>query len=257
MNETSNNFEFEICANSVESCLAAQEGGADRVELCAGIPEGGTTPSHGDIVTARRLLNTTKLHVIIRPRGGDFTYSDLEMDIMAADIDACREAGVDGVVFGCLTPEGDIDIDKNAKLMAHVGQMAATFHRAFDRCRNPLDALDQLEQLGFNRVLTSGQQKTAEKGIPLLYKLHKRAGKNIAIMAGCGVNERNIFKIHVETDVTQFHFSARESVLSTCQYMGGNVRMGGKDTDEAYREVTTARRVRHTIKELRGEMENQ
>ena len=164
MNETSNNFEFEICANSVESCLAAQEGGADRVELCAGIPEGGTTPSHGDIVTARRLLNTTKLHVIIRPRGGDFTYSDLEMDIMAADIDACREAGVDGVVFGCLTPEGDIDLDKNAKLMAHVGQMAATFHRAFDRCRNPLDALGQLEQLGFNRVLTSGQQKTAEKG---------------------------------------------------------------------------------------------
>ena len=256
MNETSNNFEFEICANSVESCLAAQEGGADRVELCAGIPEGGTTPSYGDIITARRLLNTTKLHVIIRPRGGDFTYSDLEMDIMAADIDACREAGVDGVVFGCLTPEGDIDLDKNAKLMAHVGQMAATFHRAFDRCRNPLDALGQLEQLGFNRVLTSGQQKTAEKGIPLLYKLHKRAGKNIAIMAGCGVNERNIFKIHVETDVTQFHFSARESVLSACQYMGGNVRMGGKDTDEAYREVTTARRVRHTIKELRGEKEN-
>ena len=98
MNKTSNNFEFEICANSVESCLAAQEGGADRVELCAGISEGGTTPSFGDIVTARRLLSDTKLHVIIRPRGGDFTYSDLEMDIMAADIDACKQAGVDGVV---------------------------------------------------------------------------------------------------------------------------------------------------------------
>ena len=196
MNKTSNNFEFEICANSVESCLAAQEGGADRVELCAGISEGGTTPSFGDIVTARRLLSDTKLHVIIRPRGGDFTYSDLEMDIMAADIDACKQAGVDGVVFGCLTPEGDIDIERNAKLMAHVGNMAATFHRAFDRCRNPLDALDQLEELGFNRVLTSGQQKTAEKGIPLLYKLQKKAGKGIAIMAGCGVNERNIFKIH-------------------------------------------------------------
>ena len=172
---------------------------------------------------------------------------------MAADIDACKQAGVDGVVFGCLTPEGDIDVERNAKLMAHVGNMAATFHRAFDRCRNPLDALDQLEELGFNRVLTSGQQKTAEKGIPLLYKLQKKAGKGIAIMAGCGVNERNIFKIHVETDVTQFHFSARESVLSSCEYMSGNVRMGGKDTDESYREVTTARRVNHTIKELRSE----
>ena len=91
MDETGNNFEFEICANSVESCLAAQEGGANRVELCAGIPEGGTTPSYGDIVTARRLLSKTKLHVIIRPRGGDFTYSDLEMDIMEADIEACKK----------------------------------------------------------------------------------------------------------------------------------------------------------------------
>lgn len=252
MDETGNNFEFEICANSVESCLAAQEGGANRVELCAGIPEGGTTPSYGDIVTARGLLSKTKLHVIIRPRGGDFTYSDLEMDIMEADIEACKMAGVDGVVFGCLTPEGDIDIEKNARLMARVGNMAATFHRAFDRCRNPLDALEQIAKLGFSRVLTSGQQKTAEKGIPLLYKLHKKAGDSIAIMAGCGVNERNIFKIHCQTNVTQFHFSARESVQSPCAYMGGNVKMGGHDTDESYREVTTARRVSHTIMELRN-----
>ncbi len=252
MDKTNNDFEFEICANSVESCLAAQEGGADRVELCAGIPEGGTTPSHGDIITARKLLNKTKLHVIIRPRGGDFTYSDLEMDIMIADIEVCKKAGVDGVVFGCLTPEGDVDIGRNAKLMAHVGQMAATFHRAFDRCRNPFAALEQIEQLGFNRVLTSGQQRTAEKGIPLLYKLQLKAGDNIAIMAGCGVNERNIFKIHVETNVSQFHFSARESIPSPCSYMGGSVRMGGKDADETYREVTTARRVSHTISELRN-----
>lgn len=134
--------------------------------------------------------------------------------------------------------------------MACVGNMAATFHRAFDRCRNPLDALEQIAKLGFSRVLTSGQQKTAEKGIPLLYKLHKKAGDSIAIMAGCGVNERNIFKIHCQTNVTQFHFSARESVQSPCAYMGGNVKMGGHDTDESYREVTTARRVSHTIMEL-------
>ncbi len=110
-------FKFEICANSVESCLAAQEGGANRVELCAGIPEGGTTPSYGEIKVARKLLNETKLHVIIRPRGGDFLYTPLEIERMEEDIRLCRELGVDGVVIGCLTEDGEVDMEANRRLV--------------------------------------------------------------------------------------------------------------------------------------------
>ena len=137
-------FEIEVCANSVESCLAAQRGGADRVELCMGIPEGGTTPSYGEIKMAREVLTKTRLHVIIRNRGGDFLYTEQELQRMTTDIDLCRELGVDGVVFGCLTAEGDIDRAANAFLMAHAKGMSTTFHRAFDRCRNPGKALEEI-----------------------------------------------------------------------------------------------------------------
>ena len=132
-------FKFEICANSVESCLAAQEGGANRVELCAGIPEGGTTPSYGEIKVARKLLNETKLHVIIRPRGGDFLYTPLEIERMEEDIRLCRELGVDGVVIGCLTEDGEVDMEANRRLVelakgdSELKPMSVTFHRAFDR----------------------------------------------------------------------------------------------------------------------------
>ena len=162
MNRT--DFEIEICANSVESCIEAQKGGANRVELCMGIPEGGTTPSYGEIKMAREVLKETRLHVIIRNRGGDFLYTKQELQRMAMDIDLCRDLGVDGVVFGCLTPEGDIDLAANEYLMSHTKGMSVTFHRAFDHCREPEKALEQLIALGFERVLTSGQQPTAEKG---------------------------------------------------------------------------------------------
>ena len=176
---TNKTFQFEVCANSVESCLAAQKGGAHRVELCAGIPEGGTTPSYGEIVTARKVLTTTRLHVIIRPRGGDFLYSDLEMERMIADIDVARQIGADGVVFGCLTEEGDIDMTKNRLLMEHSEGLSTTFHRAFDRCRDPRQALEQIISLGFDRILTSGAQPTAEQGISLLKELHDQAADRI------------------------------------------------------------------------------
>ncbi|MBQ6211187.1 MAG: copper homeostasis protein CutC, partial [Prevotella sp.] len=144
-------FLFEVCANSVESCLAAQEGGADRVELCAGIPEGGTTPSYGEIRQARKLLSSTLLHVIIRPRGGDFLYSPLELERMETDIEMCRQMGVDGVVLGCLTADGEIDMENNARLLASAKGMGVTFHRAFDHCQHPERALEQLIELGFDR----------------------------------------------------------------------------------------------------------
>lgn len=242
---------FEVCANGVESCMAAQEGGADRVELCAGIPEGGTTPSYGEIKIARRLLNTTRLHVIIRPRGGDFLYTPLEVERMEEDIRMCRQLGVDGVVIGCLKADGSIDIENNQRLKDAAGDMSVTFHRAFDRCTNPMLALKQLCELGIDRILTSGQQPTAEQGIDLLRTLNKAAAGRIKILAGCGVNENNISKIHEETGVNEFHFSARIPVKSHMQYANPNVYMGDKDADESTLMYTSAERVKATISKLK------
>ena len=229
-------FEFEVCTNSVESCIAAQRAGADRVELCMGIPEGGTTPSYGELQMARNLLKETRLHVIIRNRGGDFLYAPQELER--------------GVVFGCLTPEGDIDKAANTFLLEHAKGMSVTFHRAFDRCRDPKEALKEIIALGFDRVLTSGQQPTAEQGIPLLRQLHVLADNRIILMAGCGVNESNIARIHKETGVHAFHFSAREPKHSLMTYANPAVFMGKPGTDEDTILITTERRVRNTIDAL-------
>ncbi|MEG2331544.1 MAG: copper homeostasis protein CutC [Bacteroides sp.] len=243
-------YRFEICTNSVESCLAAQEGGAQRVELCAGIPEGGTTPSWGEIATARELLQI-KLHVIIRPRGGDFLYSPVELSTMVKDIEAARQLRADGVVFGCLTADGEIDLDAMKTLMKAAEGLSVTFHRAFDVCRQPQQALEQLIALGCERILTSGQQATAEQGIPLLKELHQQAAGRIILLAGCGVNEGNIARIASETGIREFHFSARECVKSGMRYKNEGVSMGGTvRIDEYERNVTTAERVRKTISSI-------
>ena len=192
------NYLFEVCTNSVESCIAAQEGGANRVELCAGIPEGGTTPSYGEIAMAREVLTTTRLHVIIRPRGGDFLYSPIEIKTMLKDIEMARRLGADGVVFGCLTANGEIDVPVMEQLMEASEGLSVTFHRAFDVCRDASKALEQIINLGCDRILTSGQQATAELGIPLLKELRERAKGRIILLAGCGVNEKNICRIAKE-----------------------------------------------------------
>ncbi len=240
----------EICANGVESCLAAQEGGADRVELCAGIPEGGTTPSYGEIKVARRVLTTTRLHVIIRPRGGDFLYTDLEVERMAEDIAMCRQLGVDGVVFGCLNADGTFDLEKNRYLIECSRGMSVTCHRAFDRAVNPEQALEDVIALGFDRILTSGQQPKAEQGIDLLARLNRQADGRIILMAGSGVTEQNIRRIREATGLNEFHFSGRESVDSAMQYVNPNLYMGRPGANEAALDYTTARRVSDTIAQL-------
>ena len=258
-------FLFEVCANSVESCIAAQQGGADRVELCAGIPEGGTTPSYGEIKQARQMLDEgvrqglkpTRLHVIIRPRGGDFLYTELELQRMIDDIRICRELGADGVVFGCLRPDGTLDTEANACLLEAAlstvnSQLSITFHRAFDRCANPATALEELITQGFDRVLTSGQQPTAQLGIPLLKTLHEQARGRIIILAGCGVNEQNIRRIHEGTGITEFHFSAREPLRSQMQFSNPDVYMGAVGADEDTILRTTSRRVSATIVALKS-----
>lgn len=243
-------YSFEICANSVRSCLAAQDGGAHRVELCAAIPEGGTTPSYGEIALARELLHI-KLHVIIRPRVGDFMYSSLEIKSMLKDIEMCRKLGVDGVVFGCLTETGDVNMQLMNELIDASKGMSVTFHRAFDMCRNPQEALEQIIQLGCDRILTSGQQNTAEKGISLLKELNAQAAGRIILLAGSGVNAANIAKIAAETGIKEFHFSARANFPSEMNYRNSAVSMGGTvRIDEYELPFTTPEKVREIIQSL-------
>ena len=184
MTQEKPNYKLEVCANSVASCLAAQEGGAYRVELCAGIPEGGTTPSHGEIAVVRELLNI-RLNVIIRPRGGDFLYSDLEHRVMLKDIETACALGVDGIVIGCLTPEGEVNMARNRELIVAAGEMSVTFHRAFDMCRDPFESLERIIELGCDRILSSGQEPKAEQGATT-EKLVEQAGDRIIIMPGSG-----------------------------------------------------------------------
>lgn len=242
---------IEICANSVESAVKAQEGGAYRVELCAGIPEGGTTPSFGEIRMARQLLQRTKLHVIIRPRGGDFLYNYQEQEIMLHDIKVARQLGADGVVFGCLTAEGNVDIPTMKKLMNAVGNMSVTFHRAFDMCRDPKEALEQIIELGCDRILTSGQEADAVTGIPLLKKLVEQADGRIIIMPGCGINPSNIREIAEQTGTHEFHFSGRSTCESGMIYRNTKVSMGGTVKIEEYQKnVTNPEIVKAAVDEM-------
>lgn len=242
-------YKFEICANSVASCIAAQEGGADRVELCSGIPEGGTTPSFGMIRKARESISIA-LNVIIRPRGGDFLYSKSELEEMAYDIRIVKELGADGLVFGCLTKEGNVDKAAMSMLMEAAEGLPVTFHRAFDHSADPLQALEDIIDLGCARILTSGCRPTAMQGAPLLARLVKAAGDRIIIMPGCGVNESNIAEIARLSGAREFHFSAREPVESGMLFRNPDVAMGSED--DPYGTVrTTAARVAATIKPLK------
>lgn len=245
------NYKIEICANSIASCLEAQKGGAHRVELCASIPEGGTTPSYASIALARELLNI-KLHIIIRPRGGDFLYSALEHQIMLKDIEMAKKLNVDGIVIGCLTPQGDVDMQRNRELIDAAEGMSVTFHRAFDMCRNPFESMENIISLRCDRILTSGRKPKAEQGIPLIRQLVKQADERIIIMPGSGINEYNIAKIAHETGAKEFHLSVREKIESNMIYRNPNLSMGGTTItiDEYAQEITSASRVAKALKNL-------
>ncbi|MDD4729051.1 MAG: copper homeostasis protein CutC [Dysgonamonadaceae bacterium] len=244
-------YKIEICANSVASCLEAQKGGAHRVELCAGIPEGGTTPSYGEIALAREMLNI-KLNVIIRPRGGDFLYSDIEHQTMLHDIEIAKKLGVNGVVIGCLTADGEIDLERNKELIDAAKGISVTFHRAFDMCKDPFKSLEQIILLGCDRILSSGQQPTAEEGVELLKQLVKKADNRIIVMPGSGINEQNIASIALKTNAKEFHFSARESIKSKMEYRNPNLKLGGTviSIDEYAQNITDSDKVKRTISNL-------
>lgn len=248
-------FRFEVCANSVESCMEAERGGAHRIELCTNMAEGGTTPSYG-AMQAVRCASAIHIQVLIRPRGGDFLYTPLEKKAMMEDVKAAYELGMDGIVVGCLTPEGDIDIPfykELVRLFYKYGNAdrSVTFSRAFDRCRNPEEAMEQLIEAGCDRILTSGRQATAEQGIPLLKKLVAQAAGRIIIMPGGGIDENNIVRIAEETQAQEFHFSARRPVTSQMLYQKQGEAMNGTETyNEFIHHATDANAVQRIIDRL-------
>jgi copper homeostasis protein len=215
------------------------------------MPEGGVTPSYGTVALARELRDMA-LYVIIRPRGGDFLYSDPEFEVMLRDIEAVRRLGVDGVVTGCLTAEGEVDVARNRELVAAAGGMSVTFHRAFDVCRDPFESLERIISLGFRRILSSGQRQRAVEGLPLLRELVRRAGRRIIIMPGSGINAHNIATIARETGAVEFHLSARGVTESGMTYRHPGVSMGAGAAaiDEYAQQVTDARLVRMALEAL-------
>ena len=217
---------IEACVDSYASCKAAYLGGADRLELCAHLVIGGTTPSPALFRQVARDI-PVKTNVLIRPRFGDFLYSEAEMEQMCEEIRMFRDLGANGVVIGALTPDGDLDMEKMRRLMDCAGTMDVTLHRAFDMTRDPFRTLEETVQLGCRTILTSGQQKDALAGAELLGELFRRADGRIDIMAGCGVKKWNIQEIHDRTGIVVFHTTGRKGVIdSGMRYRKQTVAMG-------------------------------
>ncbi|MDO8365912.1 MAG: copper homeostasis protein CutC [Saprospiraceae bacterium] len=228
---------FEVCACNIQSALAAQRAGANRIELCAALDVGGLTPSLGLIRAAVRALEIP-VQVLIRPREGDFCYSDLELEIMLEDIRICREAGAAGVVVGALTVDGQLDLPKIKAMKAAAEGLEVTCHRAFDFTPDPGEALEQLIKMGFDRVLSSGQSDSAFEGRFLLQKLVLQANNRIAVMPGAGINEQNIRAIVEYTGAKDFHFSGKKKVWA-CE----GCEISGLDTWHWESEESIIRRI--------------
>jgi len=224
---TTNKYKFEICIDSVQSAINAQEAGANRVELCDNLFEGGTTPSAGMIKQVKSKAPQVLLFVIIRPRGGDFLYTKEELNVMIADIEIAKSLGADGIVSGALTAEGNIDIQATKQLIQASGNLPFTFHRAFDMCKNPEEALEQLISLGTKRILTSGMKQTADLGQETIAKLVKQANDRVTILVGSGIKPNNIANIAQSTLANEFHFSARKENNSPMKYKNEDINMGG------------------------------
>lgn len=201
-------FLIEIATSDFTTTASAVAGGADRIELCANLAEGGTTPSYGTIRQCREKFSVA-LFPIIRPRGGDFLYTDEEFALMLQDVRLCKELGCDGIVSGFLLQDGSIDKIRTAAVREAAYPLEFTFHRAFDRCRDPFEALEQLVELGCDRILTSGQQPAVNEGMELIARLQEKAADRILIMPGSGVRKENIRLLAERTGCTEFHSSLR------------------------------------------------
>ncbi len=244
-------MKLEICVDSVESAVVAQRAGADRVELCASLIEGGITPSPGTIQTARRKV-TLGLMVMIRPRGGDFLYNDFETEAMLDDVRAAKSLGADGVVFGCLRPDGGIDLERTRDLLEAARPLAVTFHRAFDVCRDPFEALEQLATLGVTRLLTSGQESSVLEGIELIRTLRERAKGRIIVMPGGGITPANARRVVELSGADELHMAWTRTQESGMSHRNRRVFMGGALYAPEYsREVAEEEGIRSVRQLLR------
>jgi len=235
---------MEVCANSVSSALAAEAGGAIRVELCDNLPEGGTTPSYAQIKLAKKLLKI-KVYPIIRPRGGDFLYSDVEFELMKEDIMICRSLNCDGIVIGILKSDGSIDVKRCRELVELAGPMGVTFHRAFDMCSSLERGLEDIIGIGCERVLTSGAEASAVQGASVIRTLINQAAGRITIMPGAGISIKNIESLIYATGAKEFHASARSSVDSGMQFRNQSLAMGTESDEFSYSLTNT-----ETVKKL-------
>lgn len=222
---------LEICVDSVESALIAQEGGADRLEVCSNFVIGGTTPGVSQFKQIRRACDI-KLNVLIRPRFGDFLYTEPEFFMIEEDIHMFRELGADGVVVGCLKPDGNLDTERMKKLRDCADGMHMTLHRAFDVCRDPWQALSEAISLNIDTILTSGQEADCIKGKKVIQELLKQAEDRIHILVGSGVNADVIRKLSDEIHATHFHMSGKEILQSGMKYRNERVNMGVEGMNE-------------------------
>jgi len=220
---------IEIATSDFSTTRSAVEGGADRIELCANLAEGGTTPSYGTIKQCRNAFDVL-LYPIIRPRGGDFLYSKDEFEMMMHDARLCKELGCEGIVVGLLNMDGTIDVVRTSQLIEAVYPMGVTFHRAFDRCKDPFKALEQLIDIGCERILTSGQKPSVADGVDLVAELNKKADERIIIMPGSGVRKENIKMLAERTGCLEFHSSLREKERTRMNFIHPEF----KDSAESY-----------------------
>lgn len=227
----------EVVVYNIASAMKAEEGGADRVELCDSPGDGGTTPSYGTIELVRRHVSLD-VFVMIRPRGGDFCYSSYEYHAMKRDISQCQKLSVDGVVFGILNPDGTIDKKRCKELIGMARPLKVTCHRAFDMTRDPFEALEDCIEAGFDRILTSGQRARAVEGADLIGELIRKAGGRIAIMPGSGVNEETVREIVSKTNTTEIHCSAATNVESTMKFRNPNINEMGSEKGSSFTILT-------------------
>lgn len=245
-------FLLEICVDSVESAIIAESAGAGRLELCSALSEGGVTPSAGLIESVRRNTNI-RMHILIRPRSGDFLYSDSEFSVMRRDIDTAGECGADGIVTGMLIREGTVDIERTSLLVEYAQPMSVTFHRAFDMTRDPVKALEDVIAAGASRILTSGQARTAIEGAGIIKSLVTTAGDRIQIMPGGGINEYNIALLATSTEAREYHLSGRQNTESRMTFRRKGIYMGDPRLQSEYTlRNADAERIRSVIMILRG-----
>ncbi len=217
---------LEIAVYSIEAALAAQQAGADRIELCTAPAEGGLTPSAATLRIARKWLRIP-IHAMIRPREGDFCYSPREFEVMLLDIAAASVAGVNGIVTGILSPDGSIDQERMNLVVQAAGKMNVTCHRAFDMARDPEEAMEALIECGVSRILTSGGRQTAVENLPFIANLVEKAGNRITIMPGSGINEENIQEVAEKTGAFEFHLSAKKLLPGRMEFRNELISMGG------------------------------